>query len=78
MGFVNQIADVVHFCVDKFGGSANKNIGEAFLLIWKFKERDVIRDNNDVMLREKSRTAKVTADLALFSFLKILAKINKL
>ncbi len=30
------------------------------------------------MLREKSRTKKVTADLALFSFLKIIAKINKL
>lgn len=43
MAFVNQIADVVHFCVDKFGGSANKNIGEAFLLIWKFKDKDVIK-----------------------------------
>ncbi len=43
MAFVNQIADVVHFCVDKFGGSANKNIGEAFLLIWKFKDKDVVK-----------------------------------
>lgn len=22
--------------VDRYGGSANKNIGEAFLLVWKF------------------------------------------
>ena len=78
MAFVNQIADVVHFCVYKFGGSANKNIGEAFLLIWKFKDKDVIKRGDEVLLREKSRTKKVTADLALFSFLKIIAKINKL
>jgi class 3 adenylate cyclase len=37
MLFVNQVADIVHSCVDKSGGSANKNIGDAFLLVWKFK-----------------------------------------
>ena len=35
MVFVNKIAEVVHKTVDKFGGSANKNIGDAFLLVWK-------------------------------------------
>ena len=35
MVFVNKIARVVHKTVDKFGGSANKNIGDAFLLVWK-------------------------------------------
>jgi hypothetical protein len=24
--------------VDKYGGSANKNIGDAFLLVWKFPD----------------------------------------
>ena len=36
MLFVNQIAEVTHSYVDKYGGSANKNIGDAFLLVWKF------------------------------------------
>jgi len=36
MTFVNVIADLVHSEVDKYGGSANKNMGEAFLIIWKF------------------------------------------
>ena len=36
--FVNQVAEVVHSVVDKFQGSANKNIGDAFLLVWKFDE----------------------------------------
>jgi class 3 adenylate cyclase len=37
MTFVNQIAEITHTCVNKFGGAANKNIGDAFLLVWKFK-----------------------------------------
>ena len=51
MVFVNQIADIVHFVVDKFGGSANKNIGEAFLMVWKFKDEDVKRKGNQIRLR---------------------------
>merc|ERR1719487_3170674 len=35
MNFVNQIADIVHSTVAEFSGSANKNIGDAFLLVWK-------------------------------------------
>ena len=36
MEFVNSIADVVHTEVAIHQGSANKNIGDAFLLVWKF------------------------------------------
>lgn len=41
MQFVNQIADIVHSQVDRLGGCANKNIGESFLIVWKFKGKDV-------------------------------------
>ena len=37
MTFVNQIAEIAHSQVDKYGGSVNKNLGEAFLVVWKFK-----------------------------------------
>jgi len=40
--YVNKIAEVVHSCVDKYGGSPNKNIGEAFVCVWKFFEPDEI------------------------------------
>ena len=40
MQFVNTIAEIVHSNVDRYSGSANKNIGDAFLLVWKFKEED--------------------------------------
>lgn len=35
MVFVNTIAEIVHSSVDRYGGAANKNIGDAFLLVWK-------------------------------------------
>lgn len=35
MIFVNQIGEIVHSAVYRYGGSANKNIGDAFLLVWK-------------------------------------------
>ena len=36
MEFVNTIAAIVHREVHMHGGAANKNIGDAFLLVWKF------------------------------------------
>ena len=38
--FVNEIAEIVHGTVDHYNGSANKNIGDAFLLVWKFLNDD--------------------------------------
>ena len=36
MTYVNKVAEITHSMVDRYGGSANKNIGDAFLLVWKF------------------------------------------
>lgn len=74
MLFVNQIAEITHSMVDKYGGSTNKNIGDAFLLVWKFRNE---QEFFEVPLKI-SRDNQYCADLALFSFLKVLAKINKL
>ncbi len=43
LAFVNTIADIVHNEVAASLGSANKNIGDAFLLVWKLKG---LRDSN--------------------------------
>lgn len=78
MRFVNQIAEITHSIVDKHGGSANKNIGDAFLLVWKFKnQEEFLVDVPAGETRKLSMASMQTADLALFSFLKIIAKINK-
>ena len=71
MLFVNEIAEITHSQVDKYAGSANKNIGDAFLLVWKLKEKNGLID-----IESKDYNARM-ADLALFSFIKVIAKINK-
>lgn len=44
MEFVNTIASIVHTAVSVHGGSPNKNIGDAFLLAWKFPRGFRMRD----------------------------------
>lgn len=39
MVFTNRIADIVHDMVAQSGGSVNKNIGDAFLSVWKLMEQ---------------------------------------
>lgn len=76
MVFVNEIASIVHSTVDHFSGAANKNIGDAFLLVWKFPD-DLIVEENDTVKVLDHPFVKQIADMALISFLKIIASINK-
>ena len=49
MLFVNEIGDICHGIVDKYSGAANKNVGDAFLLVWKFEKDDYYNDKNGEM-----------------------------
>lgn len=53
MVFVNEIGEIVHGIVDSFSGAANKNIGDAFLLVWKFQEEDIERDDEKDLIKLK-------------------------
>ncbi len=48
MEFVNSIAHIVHTSVSTHGGAPNKNIGDAFLLVWKFPRGVQMRDISNV------------------------------
>lgn len=48
MLFVNNIAEIVHSMVDRFRGSANKNIGDAFLLVWKINDHEYVEHDGEV------------------------------
>lgn len=54
MVFVNEIAEIVHGIVDHYSGSPNKNVGDAFLLVWKFDEKYVQTDENQNLKLIKS------------------------
>lgn len=64
MLFVNQIGEIVHGCVDDYHGAPNKNIGDAFLLVWR-------------LTGVESAKQKKLADMSVMSFIKMLAEINK-
>jgi hypothetical protein len=59
MLFVNEIGEIVHGIVDLYSGAANKNIGDAFLLVWKFIEEDMERDDilDTIKLKENNRVS---------------------
>ena len=69
MLFVNKIASITHRHVVEAGGAPNKNIGDAFLFVWKLS-----RSKNG----GRSRLQKELFDAALSSVNSILAEISKL
>eukprot|EP00928_Gymnodinium_smaydae_P013839 TRINITY_DN15021_c0_g1_i3.p1 TRINITY_DN15021_c0_g1~~TRINITY_DN15021_c0_g1_i3.p1 ORF type:complete len:334 (-),score=79.30 TRINITY_DN15021_c0_g1_i3:87-1088(-) len=64
MVFVNRIAGVVHSCINEFFGHPNKNIGDAFLLVWRLSGQN-------------ERKMRKLADMSLICLIKIIAHINK-
>eukprot|EP00804_Cyclotella_cryptica_P006131 CCRYP_018429-RA/>CCRYP_018429-RA protein AED:0.03 eAED:0.03 QI:3227/0/0.5/1/0/0/2/0/1348 len=48
MIFVNKIADIAHTHVVESGGHPNKNIGDAFLLVWKLKSGKNTNSSGDL------------------------------
>lgn len=76
MVFVNEIANIVHTEVDKYLGSANKNIGDAFLLVWKFDQDLIETDENDNVKLINNFKSNALTELSVISFIKIIEKIN--
>lgn len=74
MVFVNTIAEIVHTLSDKYIGSANKNIGDAFLLVWK-PPQELVKTIRWTKTNQLN-TMNCLADLALITFLKIYYQIN--
>jgi class 3 adenylate cyclase len=75
MVFVNEIAEIVHSSVDIYGGAANKNIGDAFLVVWKIE-----KDDNNMGYKEIDYNNYHTtemADKAVLGFLRVIYKVNK-
>ena len=80
MVFVDEIAEIVHGTINEFSGAANKNIGDAFLLVWKIPEDGVEVDPNDasnIQLKQQNPKVNALADMSVLSFVKVLAGINK-
>lgn len=82
MEYVNTIGKIVHMEAHLYGGSANKNIGDAFLLVWKFPSKISMRDVDlacEGLLKDKEKLAALeqVADGALVSFLAVMAGLRR-
>lgn len=77
MVFVNEIARIVHSIADQYYGAANKNIGDAFLIAWKFENTDFAIENDCIVRNPGSIKAFVYPDIALLSIVKVLIRINR-
>ncbi len=77
MIFVNEIASLVHGIVDFFSGAANKNIGDAFLVVWKYSDHYIMDPKTKQTTIKKSNVSRQRADMSLLSFVKIIGSIKK-
>ena len=89
LDFVNEVAKVVHSVVDRFAGSTNKNLGNNFLVVWKFHEseiEDVIKYDDDGKEKigkqlksypHENNPVTARCELAIVSFISIIASINQ-
>ncbi len=87
MIFVNTIASIVHSNADKYGGAPNKNIGDAFLLVWKliinFEDESMqsleITDENEYIVLKKIQDDplnKTVTELAVIAFIDMIYQIE--
>jgi len=78
MIFTNEIALVLHSSVDENLGITNRNLGDVFVLVWKFPE--------EVTMKDATKTKTLIpghpfipqySDLALISYIKMISELNR-
>lgn len=73
MLFVNDIAKIVHGIAIEYLGIPNKNIGDAFLILWKIPKSEL---EDGKYIKQDSPVVNNTADLALITIIKIIIKMK--
>jgi len=75
MVFVNSIGHIVHKCVHRWSGVANKNVGDAFLVLWKIDNDygNTHRGGSEIPAAKVSDVA----DRSLLAFLKIICETRR-
>lgn len=80
MVFVNRIAEIVHKATHKYTGAPNKNIGDAFLLVWTLNRSDILDHIKAGLADTEGEASDVLesqlSDNALYAFMKIIVDIE--
>lgn len=78
MIFTNEIALVLHNSVDECLGITNRNLGDVFVLVWKFPEEVTMKDAaKSKILISGHPFIPQYADLALISYIKMVSELNR-
>ena len=80
MPFVNTIAQIVHEQVSLNGGSPNKNIGDAFLVVYRTSRPEDIEEVEEESMDDEEaeqQRASILADGALIAFLNVVKEIDE-
>ena len=75
MVFVNTIAEIVHSQADESLGAANKNVGDAFLIVWRVGADDAV--DIDVKGIDQDTVNTNLCELAFYSVLTMIAEIGR-
>ena len=75
--YVNMISKIVHSYTERYQGAINRNLGEAFFVVWKFEDDDAIQRGAYTSVNAYSMSVRLRAALALIASIKSIAKVSR-
>lgn len=60
MTFINSVAKIVHDEVTRWGGLCNKNLGNAFLMVWRIGDEEALQDVTGRKRRKSQRISMLS------------------
>lgn len=77
MKYANTVSLLVHSVCEKYQGTVNRNLGDCYLVVWKFQEDDLIKTSNKVLSNALSQSVRLQTAFALLSALRICVKVAR-
>lgn len=77
MRYANTVSLLVHSVCEKYQGNVNRNLGDSYLVVWKFQEDDLIKTSTRVLSNALSQSVRLQAAFALLSALRICVKVAR-
>lgn len=75
--YVNMLSRIVHSYTERYQGAINRNLGEAFFIVWKFEEDDAIQRGAYTSVNAYSMSVRLRVALALITCVKAIAKVSR-
>jgi len=73
--YVNKISKLLHCVCEKYQGAVNRNLGESFLVVWKFQTDDGVITRKRLSVNTYSQSVRQRSAFALISAVKTLCKL---